>query len=404
MWGYYALLGFTDIQMSTDYRPLHILMLSEDFIPNVGGVSQHVYHLSRALASRGHQVVVVGGRRSPTRPDYPVTNGLRLLSVKPSGAGKMRHLGFMIVATLNVLEILRERRMDVVHWHGLWSDNMVARVASWYGNPLRVFTNHSSMFYGLTATGAGRWLLSKIITRPDVCIAPSQDLANRSRDFFRNVPVTYIPNGVDLEHYRNLPDKATAKAELGLDPLAIVVTAPRRLEPKNGIEYLIRAIPSATRGEGVRVLFCIAGDGSQRPLLERLTATLGVDPIVRFLGSVPPMKMRTVYAASDIVVIPSLIEATSLAALEALACGVPVIGTRVGGLVDILGDTRAGLLVPPRSPEALARALRMLLEDERERRSMSVAAAEVAKGFSWDSIAERTEKLYFFWLNRQAPR
>lgn len=366
-------------------------MVSEDFLPNIGGMSAHVYGLSRALAKRGHSVTVLGGRRSPDPPAIGDSR-IEVISLGPVLFGRLRHVSFLLAGLRVGWGLVRNRAFDVVHWHGLWSDSLVARLLARRQGSLAVFTNHSSLFYRMVASPPTRGLVRRFIGKPDLCIAPSRELADLSRLTFSGVHTVYIPNGTDVEAFLNGGDKDAVKRSLGLDPARPVVLAPRRLVAKNGLEFLIRSVPLLQAPQ--RPVFCLIGDGPERERLQRLARTLGVAEQVRFVGARPLDAMPSLYIAADLVVIPSLIEATSLAAIEAMAAGVPVIATSVGGLKDLLADGKAGVLVPPASPQALADAIGSLLTDDARRQRLARAGPEVALAYSWDSVAASTELAY----------
>ena len=157
-----------------------------------------------------------------------------------------------------------------------------------------------------------------------------------------------IVNGIDTETFRPVePGLPRRQGEF-------LIVCPRRLVEKNGTEFLVRAIPLLKDRVDVKVH--MAGDGPLRGHLENLAVELGVRERIVFMGSVSNDEMPGVYSSADLVVIPSLVEATSIAALEAMSCERLVAASRVGGLPEII-DEKVGLLFPPASPEAIADAV-----------------------------------------------
>jgi glycosyltransferase involved in cell wall biosynthesis len=121
----------------------------------------------------------------------------------------------------------------------------------------------------------------------------------------------------------------------------------------------------------------------------------GLREKVKFTGNVPNSTMPRFYAASDVAVLPSLMEATSISGLEAMSAGLPLIGTNIGGIPEIIEHERSGILIEPRSAEQLAAQIVRLLTDGNERRRLGAAArARVEEHFSWDVIAGRTVEVY----------
>ena len=128
--------------------------------------------------------------------------------------------------------------------------------------------------------------------------------------------------------------------------------------------------------------------------MDRIFAELGIAEQVRFLGSVPNADMPEIYSGADLAVLPSLMEATSIAGLEAMACGLSLVGTDVGGIPDLISDGVTGSLVPAARPDALGAAIRKLVETPERRRTFGAAARQKAVSeFSWHRIAERTHEI-----------
>jgi glycosyltransferase involved in cell wall biosynthesis len=148
-----------------------------------------------------------------------------------------------------------------------------------------------------------------------------------------------------------------------------------------------------------------AGEGPERGAIEAELAALGVRAQASFAGSVPNAAMPMAYAAADIVVVPSLVEATSIAALEAMATARPVVASRVGGLPALIAPGETGYLVPPADPEQLGGAFCRLLSNPRRRVAMGEAARRrVEAEFTWQEIADRTVRIYEAALGRTPLR
>lgn len=194
--------------------------------------------------------------------------------------------------------------------------------------------------------------------------------------------VITIPNGVDASAY---PEKADRS-----DVRTVITVA--NLRPEKNHETLIAAAARlATSCPNLR--YQIVGEGSRRPVLERLAAKHGVDHLVTFLGhreDVPAL-----LAAADIFVLPSRSEAFPNSAIEAMAAGLPVVASAVGGLLDLIETGRTGILVPPSDPEPLARAIRFLYEDPQRAREMGrEARREVRAQYSFERMVTAFGDLY----------
>jgi glycosyltransferase involved in cell wall biosynthesis len=239
----------------------------------------------------------------------------------------------------------------------------------------------------------GRWARQRVarwLRHVEFVLAPSLELAEATRQLNVACPVHYIPNGVDPGRFQ--PGRSRLRERLGIAASDTVVLLGRRLVAKNGVCIFAAAARDFVR-PGVRILF--AGDGPERASVESILCRDGCRDAAVFLGNVPNSVMPEVYGASDLSVLPSFLEATSITGLESMASGLPLVGTRVGGIPAIVADGRTGLLVEPGQPGVLAAAIRQLLDDPALRRQMGVAArARVQSEFSWGVIAARTAELY----------
>ncbi len=214
--------------------------------------------------------------------------------------------------------------------------------------------------------------------------------------------ITVIPPGVDLQRFRPIP-KEEARRILGFPTERRYVLFVGRIEPLKGLETLMRAVailaqdcPTWTRDFAVVV---IGGDpdataDAEMQRLQQLREELGIGDLVAFLGAKAQETLPYYYNAADVVVMPSDYESFGLVALEAMACGTPVIASDVGGLLYLVRDGETGLRVPRRQPIALARALDRLLRDEELRRRLGENGRRWAQGFGWPIIADHIIGLY----------
>jgi glycogen(starch) synthase len=204
--------------------------------------------------------------------------------------------------------------------------------------------------------------------------------------------ITVVFNAVDVEDVRRL-----AEAQSALIPDARYFLVPRRLEVKTGVRYAIEALARLKRDD---VQLLVAGQGPLRAELEELARMLGITQRVHFLGPVPRGELLPVFKRSAGVIIPSVpaagvIEATALAATEAMACGTVTIASAIGGLAELITDGETGLLVPPADPDALAGAMTTALEDGKKRNHLIASAtAKVEGDYSFDAWLRKTVSVY----------
>ena len=374
---------------------MKICMVSIDFLPAIGGIAGHIANLSRALTALGHEVVVVRPRRA-TRSGLSIVeyDGITTIDVDflPS-KNRVRETYVRTVATLAGIRLAESHMggIDVLHQHDFMASTLACRLTH---HPF-VFTNHSSHFLEMAKSRLGRLQARYRQRGMSRTIAPSPELATRSQEIWgRSAAVTYIPNGVDVEEFRPRPKNPGSEY--------VRVLCPRRMDPKNGVIYLVQAfLQLRERFPDLKIELLLTGGalGTEHEAYDvavrRVVAESRFGSEVIFLGNVPSVDMPKIFQASDIVVIPSLVEAVSLSALEAMATGLPVIASNVGGLPEIVLDGRTGVLVPPRDVMRLEAAIRQLATSKDERSALGSKARElVADRYTWERIAQETLSVY----------
>jgi glycosyltransferase involved in cell wall biosynthesis len=363
-------------------RKLRILMPSIYFPPRVGGIESHVYYLARELARRGHLVEVV---TTKTESSSPWTEEMDGVAVRRLPSFGKNFAGWTLSSLYSAPEITRTaRRFDIVHCHTFAFALGGSLAALIYGRPL-VVTVHSSHFLRLSRKRMMRSALRLVLRKASALLSTSKEIDDVVRDLVPGAWTLPIVNGIDTETFK--PQKGYLRRGNG----EFLIVCPRRLVEKNGVEFLIRAV-GLLKGKMAVTLY-ITGDGPLRARLERVAAEVGVGDRVVFMGSVENTRMPSVYSSADLVVIPSLVEATSIAALEAMACERVVAASRVGGLPEIIDD-RVGILFESGSPPAIARAIEQAAERSDIRGMGREARRRVEANWSIARIAEIHEDIY----------
>jgi D-inositol-3-phosphate glycosyltransferase len=216
--------------------------------------------------------------------------------------------------------------------------------------------------------------------------------------------IVVIPPGVDLSRFYPIPADE-AKEAIGVDTCNRMLLFVGRIEPLKGIDTLIQAIAlmrqNGTLGEEV-CLALIGGETDVSPQnvsqemarLQEMRQQYDLGNFVTFLGQRSQETLPYYYSAAEAVVVPSVYESFGMVALEAMACGTPVVASEVGGLAFLVQDHKTGFTVPFGEPQALAEKLADLLQDENMRRSMGAQAATFARDYSWEKITNRVKSLY----------
>ena len=206
--------------------------------------------------------------------------------------------------------------------------------------------------------------------------------------------IQIVPCGVDLSVFRPL-DILEARQRLGLNGEKIILYV-GRIEPLKGLELLCQATAIMEVDEPFKVLIIGGGPEAEGDIkrLKSMSQGLGIGDAVEFVGRMDQMALPVYYSAADVCVVPSYYESFSLVALEAMACGTPVVACRVGGLPTVIDHGRTGYLHSWRCPEPFADSLQVLLASGGLKRSMGMAARKRAESMGWDAVAEATYHLY----------
>ena len=356
-------------------------MLSEDYPPVLGGISSHVYELSKAISSLGHQVSVLA-RYNTSRNIEQYAGGVKALY-----QFKLRFMAPTYGIQLNrfIRRCLPIVQADLLHIHGMgpleWTN--VKSI------PL-VYTNHTSGYLRRIEKGGIRrmFTLKRIFQKPHLFLAPSKELLQIP--FPIHAVKAFIPNGVDSVKYRrDQNDRARIREQLGFHDHDLVGILTRRLVEKNGVIYLAKATRYI---KNQHIKFLLIGDGSQRGLIEAVFKQYFPDRFL-MLGSMSQDSIIPYYSAADFSVLPSLMEATSISGLEAMAASLPIVGTDVGGIPEFLVDGVTGFLCKPADPEDLATKIDHLATMVIAELGAN-ARKSIEKRFAWQRIAAQTVAAY----------
>lgn len=360
--------------------------------PTYGGSGVVATELSGELARRGHEVHVVSYER-PFRFDTSQEN-LRFHQVEVSDYPLFRYQPYSLNLTNKLVELVEDHGVEVIHSHyavphaqAAWMAREVLReergldvklACTLHGTDITLVGIERS-FYELTHFS---------IQRQDLLTAPSRWLVDRTEAEFHTPPgaIVTIPNFVDLERFR--PGDGTAKRrELGAEG-RYLITHVSNFRPVKRVRDVVRGF--AVFRQHTDAVLALVGTGPDlEPALD-LAAELGVRDDVRPLGKLDDLE--TVLQASDVFMLPSLVESFGLAALEAQACGCPVIGYDAGGLPEVVVDGETGILCPEKEDVCLGGLAADLLGDRARYRAMREASRANAERFATGPIVERYEK------------
>ena len=360
---------------------MNIVMHCVYFPPEVGGLESHVYQLCRGLIKRGCRVSVVTSRSKKESPSYEILDGI---AVWRTWLPTRNPFGWTVHAGGSTLKLaIAARGADIIHAQTFQSVPPSWLVKQITRAPL-VTTWHTSHFLKRADSPFWRPIFRRFLRCSDHNLATSREIADVGRSIAPGTSVQPIPNGVETEIFfrggASLP---------ATDRRRIIV--PRRLYKKNGVSFFVRAMPMIV--EQVDAEAVVVGDGPERQKLEALAESLGMKKRIQFLGSRSHTEMPGLLSSAELAVFPSLMEATSVAALESMACELPVAATRIGGLPEIINED-VGTLFQPGNPTALANAVIGLLTRSDLRVVGSKARSRVIKSWSNTRLVDRHLAIY----------
>jgi glycosyltransferase involved in cell wall biosynthesis len=371
---------------------MKIAMLTSDYLPNIGGIASHIYELSRALITNGHEVEVWFWNMKVPNPDPKQMGSIPVRPLQLPNKG--RRLSVELGGAIDLA--LKQFNAEILHLHTLDSLLPGLRRISADFSGKKIWTNHTSRFLRKVDSFFWRQKIrfqGKIL---DGLLAPSIELLEKSTFMgFGPHNSLYVPNGVDLDKFTGL-DKADARKRLALPEERFILLSTRRFSPKNGLRFLALAMPEVVKTIP-NALFVYCGNlpdaKDWTPVREFVTSNR-LEEFARFEGAIPNADINLYLSAADVVVLPSLMEATSISGLEAMSAGRPLVGTRVGGIPELIDEGTTGILVEPGSSEALAdgiiRAYRELDLAEAGLRSRE----KVEQAYAWPMIAGRIADFY----------
>jgi glycosyltransferase involved in cell wall biosynthesis len=387
---------------------MKIAMVSEHASPlavlggaDAGGQNVHVAALAHELCRRGHQVVVYTRRDDEDLPTRVlIGSGVvveHLDAGPPRAVPKDELLPFVPVLARRLADRLAEHRPDVVHAHFWMSGLASVAAAPPLGVPV-VQTFHALGSVKRREQGRSDTSPAERISRErDICRSAQRIIASCTDEREELVrlgvdsrQVDVVPSGVDLDLFCVEGPVAPRNERQRL--LAV-----GRLVPRKGVDDVIRALRWLPDVE-----LLIAGGPDADDLygdaevvrLWKLAAEEGVEERVQLLGRVDHGKLPALIRSADAVVCLPWYEPFGIVPLEAMACGVPVVGSAVGGLLDTIVDGQTGLLVPPRRPRRAAAAIGRLLADDARRARLGANGHRRSSRFTWERVAEMTEATY----------
>jgi glycosyltransferase involved in cell wall biosynthesis len=293
------------------------------------------------------------------------------------------------------------KQCDLVHAHGhvYMASYLAGMVAKQLEKPFVVTQHNTFIDYKSILNVAeqlnDQFIGKQVLKRADRITTVSKETMKYVLRLGANKTKTrVIYNGVDAQVFRPTNKKESRK-KLGLPEKRKIIFSVRRLVYKNGLDTLLEAVPYVAKSHP-DALFVVAGKGPSRKLVETRIKERGIEDNIKLAGFIPDELLPTYYGAADHFVLPSASgEGLPLVLLEAMACGLPVTATAVGGTPEILKHNKNGVLVPPINPEAMANELTKLLSAEKRGQMLGAEARKtVEERFTWEKNVQQLQQIY----------
>jgi len=304
-------------------------------------------------------------------------------------------------ALVALFRLMRKLEPHIVHTHTSKA-GILGRLAAWMARvPIVIHTPHGHVFYG----HFGR-LLSRIflqmekllgrITHHQIALTPEEGNDYLNLGVAKSKNISVIHSGVDLNCFKRSATESNPKRnELAIPPNSLVVGYVGWLIPIKGVTYLVNAMAEVVQRHPNSLLVLVGkGDekGEEETKLSKQVENLGIADHVRFLGWRPDVD--EIMGCFDIFVLPSLNEGMGRVLVEAMATGLPIVASSVGGIPDLVKDGENGLLVPPADAGALKRAISDLLSDKAKRKRMGETGKRMCRPYSVEAMVEKIDNLY----------
>jgi D-inositol-3-phosphate glycosyltransferase len=392
---------------------IHSSPVGELGASDTGGMSVYISEIARELGRFDHRIDIFTRHIEPSKTSLVDLDEnvrlIRLQSTKNNRISKSEIYPYLPTYFQALINFRKNNpvRYDIIHSH-YWLSGILG---NWVSRLLHV--PHVIMFHTLGAV-KNRSVLS--VHEPWLRIATEKKLSEKCCRMIvaterekRNIikfynasreKIAVVPCGVNLNLFKPLNKRAT-RALLRFDPDETIILYVGRFDPIKGLDSLLEAMRCLKHHKKLQLVI-VGGDGyksSASRSLRKLTKKLGIKDMVRFVGRVDQHILPQYYSAADVLVVPSHYESFSLVALEAMACGTPVIATPVGAIDNIIFEFNNGHIVLNNSPGSLAGGIELFLSEDRSSFFSATKIRETALKFDWSNVAASIMDQYTVLLN-----
>jgi D-inositol-3-phosphate glycosyltransferase len=393
---------------------VHTSPLDQPGAGDAGGMNIYVVESAERMAAMGVSVDIFTRRHNPDLPDVvEISSGVRVRHLNIGACSATKEELPALIPNLSdaFSKVLETEKYDVLHSHYWISGKVAMPVAKKFGIPLAHTMHTMARVKNMNLAEGERpepmirvQGETQVVAAADALIANTDAEAASLVSLYEACPdnVSVVSPGVDLYTFTAGSGRKAAREAIGLPQDAHILAFVGRIQPHKGPEVLIRAVAEMLNHSPhlrPKLITIIMGGASGSGLgeverLKDLVSWLNISDVVRFENPVPRAQIPQWYRAADLVCVPSYSESFGLVALEAQACGTPVVATAVGGLRTAVADGISGVLVDGHDPRAWSSVLARLIQEPQRRVLLSMGAIEHASHFGWDATARGTLDIY----------
>lgn len=376
---------------------MKVLQTPVRYVPFTGGVEAYVRDISTTMVKMGHEVTVICANVSSESESNETIDGVQVRRLR--SVGQIANTN--ITPRLPDVVLRKARQSDVIHTHlpTPWSADWSAMAAVLTRTPLVVtyhndivgsgFANQVAALYNSTALHFTLGVADRILTTTEEYISSSNHLQSYQKK------ISVVQNGVDVGRFRPASVDPAEQSNIGFDvtkPTVFFLSVLDEYHEYKGLEVLLSAVARLAKMDGITPQLLIGGDGNKRKYYEDRAAEFGINEHVTFAGYIPEEDLVKSYNSADVFVLPSTSsdqEGFGLVALEALACGTPVITTDVVGVADSIREQSLGVVVSPNDVESLAKGIQTGINQVVGDRAIRQKCREFCENkYSWRSSVD----------------
>lgn len=374
---------------------MKILYLIQRFLPYIGGAENHLHQIARRLPSNYETSIITFG---PHSQKYQVSK----IPVR-SYQGFRIHWGTgFTTLSHGMLKDLLRMKPDIIHAHtyGFAHTDLASFIGKMKNIPVVVTTHYDRSKADEVSKLLLRELYDNIIGRMTLNIANKiLAVTNYEKNFLvskfylNDEKISVVPNGVEVDKFRNLPDPQAIISRYGLQKSRVALFV-GRIERKKGIQYLLRAAPKIVSEFPDFKILLVGPDWGYRNELKKIAKRIKIENMVIFAGPLKELDLLKAYNLSEFTILPSLGEATGLTILESMAAGRPIVASRLPTIAEFVIHEKDGMLFEPGNPEKLANSIISLMSNQKLREKLIQNGKIISEQRDWSKIVKMITDIY----------